>query len=79
MDSWLCKYIQPIVLQVVDKIRKTLIIPQVGMTFQSEDKAYEMYDTYVDKDGFSIRKSYIKRREDKTICQKYGSARCSYL
>ena len=71
MDSWLCKYIQPIVLQVVDKIRKTLIIPQVGMTFQSEDKAYEMYDTYVDKDGFSIRKSYIKRRADKMICQEY--------
>jgi len=62
MDSWLCKYIQPIVLQVVDKIRKTLIIPQVGMTFQSEDKAYEMYNTYAGKVGFIIRKSYIKRR-----------------
>ena len=41
------------------------------MTFQSEDKAYEMYNTYASKVGFSIRKSYIKRRADKTICQKY--------
>jgi len=64
MDSWLCKYIQPIVLQVVDKIRKTLIIPQVGMTFQSEDKAYEMYSTYSGKVGFSIRKSSTKHRAD---------------
>jgi len=80
MDSaWLCNYSHPIVLQAVDKIGKTLITSEVGMTFQSEDKAYEMYDTYVDKDGFSIRKSYIKRREDKTICQKYGSAPCSYF
>ena len=72
MDSaWLCNYIHPIVLQAVDKIGKTLITSEVGMTFQSEDKAYEMYNTYASKVGFSIRKSYIKRRADKTICQKY--------
>jgi zinc finger SWIM domain-containing protein 3 len=41
------------------------------MTFQSEDKAYEMYNIYAGKVGFSIRHSYIKRRADKTICQKY--------
>ena len=43
MDSaWLCNYIHPIVLLAVDKIGKTLITPEVGMTFQSEDKAYEI-------------------------------------
>ena len=72
MDSaWLCNYIHPIVLLAVDKIGKTLITPEVGMTFQSEDKAYEMYNTYTGKVGFIIRKSYIKHRADKTICQKY--------
>jgi zinc finger SWIM domain-containing protein 3 len=72
MDSaWLCNYIHPVVLQAVDKIGKTLIIPEVEMTFQPEDKAYEMYNTYAGNVGFSIRNSYIKRRADKTICQKY--------
>jgi len=56
---------------VVDKVG---IIPEVGMTFESEVKAYEMYNAYAGNVGFSIRKSYIKRRVDKTICQKYGSA-----
>jgi len=46
------------------------------MTFESEDKAYEMYNTYAGKVGFSIRKSYIKRRADKTICQKYIVCSC---
>lgn len=41
------------------------------MTFASEDEAYEMYNTYAGKVGFSIRKSYIKRRVDKTVSQKY--------
>lgn len=34
-----------------------MIAPEVGMAFDSEDKAYEMYNTYVGKVGFSIRKS----------------------
>jgi hypothetical protein len=41
------------------------------MNFQLDEKAYEMYNTYADKVEFSIRNSYIKRRADKTICQKY--------
>lgn len=41
------------------------------MTFASEDEAYEMYNTYAGKVGFSIRKSYIKHRVDKTVSQKY--------
>ena len=48
-----------------------MIIPKVGMNFESEDKAYEMYNTYAGQVGFSIRKSQIKRRIDKTISQKH--------
>ena len=44
-----------------DITRQNLIIPKVGMNFESEDKAYEMY----------YRKSQIKRRIDKTISQKH--------
>ena len=40
---------------MVDKIGETLITPEVGMTFDSEDKAYEMYNTYASKVGFSIQ------------------------
>jgi hypothetical protein len=39
-----------------------LIVPEVGMALESEGKAYMMYNTYVDKVGFSIRKSMTKRR-----------------
>ena len=53
------------------KAREKLITPEVGTTFESEDKAYEMYNTYVGKVGFSIRKSKTKRRQDNTIFQKH--------
>jgi hypothetical protein len=49
------------------------------MTFQSEKDAYEMYNTYAGNIGFSIRKSNIKRRADKStsskviVCSKQGS------
>jgi zinc finger SWIM domain-containing protein 3 len=56
---------------VVDKVSQTLITPQVGMTFDSEDSAYEMYNNYAGKTGFSIRKSHSKLREDKSLYQKY--------
>ena len=56
---------------MVDKIGQALIIPEVGMAFDSEEKAYEMYNTYAGKVRFSIRKNHTKLREDKTISQKY--------
>jgi zinc finger SWIM domain-containing protein 3 len=46
---------------VVDKIGETLITPEVGMTFDSKDKAYEMYNTYAGKVGFGIRNSHTSR------------------
>ncbi|KAJ1284936.1 hypothetical protein BS78_03G243500 [Paspalum vaginatum] len=57
--------------EVVDKVKPTLIVPEVGMSFESEKKAYNMYNDYAGKVGFSIRKSCQKRRVDRTIYQKY--------
>ncbi|KAG2558237.1 hypothetical protein PVAP13_2KG291600 [Panicum virgatum] len=45
--------------------------PIVGMTFESEEKAYEMYNTYARQVGFSIRKSKTKRRQDGSLYQKH--------
>ena len=59
------------VQQMVDKAGQTLIVPEVGMAFKSEDQAYEMYNTYAGKVGFSVRKSHTKRRVDGSISQKY--------
>jgi zinc finger SWIM domain-containing protein 3 len=56
---------------VVDKVVQKLIIPEVGMALDSEDKAYEMYNSYAGKARFSIRKSSTKHRTDNTICQKH--------
>ncbi|WVZ49619.1 hypothetical protein U9M48_000960 [Paspalum notatum var. saurae] len=49
----------------------TIVEPQVGMAFKSEDDAYEMYNSYARKIGFSIRKSNTRRRADETIYQKH--------
>jgi zinc finger SWIM domain-containing protein 3 len=42
-------------------------VSKVGMSFTSETDAYEMYNIYAGTVGFSIRKSDLKRRADKTI------------
>ena len=55
---------------MADKVTQTLIVPEVGMSFESEKAAYIMYNTYADKIGFSIRKSDVKKREDGTISNK---------
>ena len=43
---------------MVDKVG---ITPEVGMNFESEEEAFEMYNTYAGKVGFSVRKSNTKR------------------
>jgi zinc finger SWIM domain-containing protein 3 len=51
-----------------------LIVPDVGMAFESESKAYAMYNAYAGKVEFSIRKSTTKRQtSDGTISQKIYS------
>nr|XP_034584243.1 protein FAR1-RELATED SEQUENCE 5-like [Setaria viridis] len=57
--------------EVVRKGGQNFITPTVGMTFESEDQAYEMYNTYAGKVGFSIRKSKTKHRRDGSLCQKF--------
>jgi hypothetical protein len=56
---------------VVDKSGKHLITPKVGITFESEEEAYEMYNSYAGKVGFSIRKSKSKHRRDGSLCTKF--------
>jgi len=50
---------------------KTLIVPEVGMAFQSAKKAFDMYNTYAGQVGFSVRKGNSKLRGDGTSRQKY--------
>lgn len=45
--------------------------PIVGMSFDCEDQAYEMYNSYAGQVGFSVRKSRSKHRQDGSLCQKY--------
>ena len=55
---------------MVDKYAE--MAPKVGMTFDCEKKAYEMYNTYAGLVGFSVRKSRTKRRKsDDSLSQKY--------
>jgi hypothetical protein len=54
---------------VVDDAEPTVIVPQIGMPFDSEKNAYDMYNTYAGQVGFSIRHD-TKRRSDKTVYSK---------
>ncbi|KZV45683.1 Far1-related sequence 5 isoform 1 [Dorcoceras hygrometricum] len=36
-------------------------IPKLGMGFDSEDHAYEFYNSYAGRMGFSVRKDYVNR------------------
>ena len=36
-------------------------VPKLGMGFDSEDHAYEFYNTYAGRVGFSVRKDYVNR------------------
>ena len=60
-----------IIQQAADKVTQTLIVPEIGMSFESEKATFDMYNTYAGKVGFSIRKSDIKKREDDTISNKH--------
>jgi hypothetical protein len=50
---------------------KHVVIPKVEMSFKLEDDAYEMYNSYAESVGFSIRKWTTRLRLDKTIYQKH--------
>lgn len=36
-------------------------VPKLGMGFESEEHAYEFYNTYAGRVGFSVRKDYVNR------------------
>jgi hypothetical protein len=55
---------------VTDKHGQTVVVPEVEMTFEFEKDAYEIYNTYIEQIGFSIRKSDTKQRVDKSIYSK---------
>ncbi|KAM0829471.1 hypothetical protein ACQ4PT_066852 [Festuca glaucescens] len=57
--------------KVDDNNSESLKAPKVGMVFKSEEDAYEFYNEYAGKIGFSIRKSHSKLRPDKTIYKKH--------
>ncbi|KAF0936065.1 hypothetical protein E2562_038522 [Oryza meyeriana var. granulata] len=46
-------------------------VPKVGMTFNSENEAYDFYNSYARNVGFSIRKNHTKTRADGSLCSKY--------
>jgi hypothetical protein len=37
-----------------------LIVPEVGISLESQKEAYQMYNKYASKVGFNIRKSFKK-------------------
>ncbi|WOK95142.1 protein FAR1-RELATED SEQUENCE 5-like [Canna indica] len=49
--------------------------PKVGMTFHSEDQAYNFYNKYAKRKGFSVRKDHLSRRSDGRI--RYRHYVCS--
>jgi zinc finger SWIM domain-containing protein 3 len=60
-----------IVLQMANNYGEPVIVPEVGISFKSEDDAFGMYNSYARSVSFSIRKSTTRQRPDKTIYQKH--------
>lgn len=46
-------------------------VPKLGMGFDSEDHAYEFYNSYAGRMGFSVRKDYVNRSKiDGTVASR---------
>lgn len=58
-------------LQVNSNTSHTSIAPKSRMPFDSEDNAYDMYNSYAGETGFSIRKNTTRHRPDGTVYQKH--------
>jgi hypothetical protein len=56
---------------VADKVGPTLIVPEVGMSFESEKEVYEMYNTYAGKDGSVLGRAFKTTPKRNTISHKY--------
>ncbi|WVZ54359.1 hypothetical protein U9M48_005167 [Paspalum notatum var. saurae] len=69
--SWEADDGEPTTKHVVDDVGPSLIVSEIGMCFEYEKTAYDMYNAYAGRIGFSIRRSHTKHRADGTISQKY--------
>uniref|UniRef100_A0A8I6WED3 Protein FAR1-RELATED SEQUENCE n=1 Tax=Hordeum vulgare subsp. vulgare TaxID=112509 RepID=A0A8I6WED3_HORVV len=47
------------------------IVPKEGLCFHSEEEAYNFYNAYAKKKGFSVRWTHRKTRADDTLCARY--------
>ncbi|KAJ3709182.1 hypothetical protein LUZ61_012887 [Rhynchospora tenuis] len=45
--------------------------PEVGMLFCSEEQAYQFYNQYAHRKGFSVRKGHLGRRKDGTVRNRH--------
>ncbi|XP_058096575.1 uncharacterized protein LOC131242148 [Magnolia sinica] len=45
--------------------------PKLGMEFSSDESAYEFYNGYARKKGFSTRKSWVKKSDDGVITKRH--------
>lgn len=45
--------------------------PKVGMYFHSEEQAYNFYNSYAKRRGFSVRKGHLSRRKDNSIRDRH--------
>ncbi|KAG0485434.1 hypothetical protein HPP92_009513 [Vanilla planifolia] len=48
-----------------------LLEPKVGMLFHSEDEAYDFYNSYAKRKGFSVRKGHLSRRKDGSVRDRH--------
>ncbi|KAK8934433.1 Protein FAR1-RELATED SEQUENCE 7 [Platanthera zijinensis] len=51
------------------------LIPNLGMSFESDEKAYQFYCFYAREMGFGVRKHLVKRRSNGTV---YARTFCCY-
>lgn len=54
-----------------DSISASQLDPKPGMTFRSEDEAYNFYNSYAKRKGFSVRKGHLSRRRDGSIRDRH--------
>lgn len=52
-------------------VNNSQLEPKVGMLFNSEEQAYEFYNSYAKRKGFSVRKGHLSRRKDGSIRDRH--------
>ncbi|KAM0831652.1 hypothetical protein ACQ4PT_065367 [Festuca glaucescens] len=62
----------------IDDVAIAKMVPEIGMEFDNEDKAYELYNRYAGHIGFSVRKSSSDKSSDNItrsrtfVCSREG-------